>query len=309
MNASLKCNVCWKSLNSGGKFKSYKLSCLHVFCSACFRSAASSSSMMTDSPKCPACDSSSSGTTELEFSDELSPDLESKVVSAIYSNPLYWQNIVSEAHQLMIAQLFQEVQRGEFQSGARKLSAEQTLERLRDAEQSIESLQVKCEKKDTHIFELEHRIRERNRQIDQLEKVVRRRSSQYLSSKPPVPPPPTLPDTSSRHLQLHRQEQQQNRKQSYLLRENRRSNTNKNYLRNMTTISTGGNISHRAPRLTRTASRDYVVSTFQQQQQEAKHSAITTKKNPRMSNSSTFRPKTPGLDALLREQEALFSSQ
>ena len=95
----LKCNVCWKTLN--GPFKSYKLTCLHVFCSTCFRKSVDSTTMMN--PKCPACDSTSTETTELEISGELAPDTKSKVVSALYNNPTYWQGVLSEANQFMKA--------------------------------------------------------------------------------------------------------------------------------------------------------------------------------------------------------------
>ena len=265
-------------------------------------------------------DSTSTETTELEISGELAPDTKSKVVSALYNNPTYWQGVLSEANQFMLMQLFQEVQRGQFESGASKLSADQTLERLRSAEQSIEMLQVKCEKKETHIFELEHRIKERNRQIEQLEKVVRRRSSAVTtsrynasssSSSAPVQPPSRrqyLNENQRRHMNLRSVEVEQgvsgstSFSSSSSLFEYRPTTTSR--AATSTVLSNRTNTMPYRPPSPPPASSSRRHHHHHQIQPE--HKTITTKKTPR--TSSSFRPKTPGLDALLREQEMLFNS-
>ena len=272
-------------------------------------------------PKCPACDSTSTETTELEISGELAPDTKSKVVSALYNNPTYWQGVLSEANQFLLMQLFQEVQRGQFESGASKLSADQTLERLRSAEQSIEMLQVKCEKKETHIFELEHRIKERNRQIEQLEKVVRRRSSAVTtsrynasssSSSAPVQPPSRrqyLNENQRRHMNLRSVEVEQGVSGSTSFSSSSSSSfeyrpTTTSRAATSTVLSNRTNTIPYRPPSPPPASSSRRHHHHHQIQPE--HKTITTKKTPR--TSSSFRPKTPGLDALLREQEMLFNS-
>ena len=224
-----------------------------------------------------------------------------------------------EAHQFVKMQLFQEVQKGQFESGARKLSANQTLERLRDAEQSIEMLQDKCEKKETHIFELEHRIRERNRQIEQLEKVVRRRRpslSRYNSTSHGAPPAPLPPPPSS------------SRRQYSLNVNQRRTNTNNSYLRSVEICDDASNatsftssVGYRRPKATidlnECSSTSNILSSHRPPSplllptnSSHPHDQIDSKRNSSttMKMTSSFRPKTPGLDALLREQEMLFTN-
>ena len=235
------------------------------------------------------------------------------MVSALYSNPTYWQSVLSEANQFVLMQLFQEVQRGQFESGARKLSADQTLERLRSAEQSIEMLQVKCEKKETHIFELEHRIKERNRQIEQLEKVVRRRSSvtsryNASSSSSSAPPP-------SRRQYLNENQRRHMNSKPYLCSveveqgvsaSTSFSSSSSEYRPTTSRAATSAVLSNRTNTMSyRPPSPPPASSRHHQYQMQPEHKTITTKKTPR--TSSSFR-KTPGLDALLREQEMLFSS-
>jgi len=163
-----RCNQCWKLLSKRG----YKLSCFHLLCSSCCREA-------SETATCPACDLRlNEEIVEISFSRTIEVTKEHDLISAIYSNPLRWQSVMNDAQRLMTVQLYQESMREKYRFEHQERSAAVDCEKQRNSikqqRSEIERLQKKCRGMDDRMFDMTHRIAEKSRQIEALERILQK---------------------------------------------------------------------------------------------------------------------------------------
>lgn len=93
---------------------------------------------------------------EISFSDSVPVDVESAIMSAIFSNPIHWQNVANEAQQLHAVQLFQELTRARYESDSQKRVADQERQqhesRMELSEKQLAQLQSAVDEKDNMIL-------------------------------------------------------------------------------------------------------------------------------------------------------------